>query len=92
MYFSYENIIHVQYLFLQKKALCCRNTCYDSLITGKSAKSSKSAKKPASGKQDKDVIEEVQITKLNLQGQLQAAQAQKTDVSIDFSSLPPIAK
>ena len=62
-----------------------------SIITGKSAKSTKSAKKPVSGNKDKDVTEEVQITKLNLQGQLQT-QTQKTDVSIDFSSLPPIAK
>ena len=59
-------------------------------LSGPSAKSTKSGKKPASGK-DKDVIEEVQITKLNLQGQLQA-QAQKPDNSIDFKSLPPIAK
>ena len=48
-------------------------------------------KKPGAGKEKKDVTEEVQITKLNLQGQLQA-QTQKTDASIDFSSLPPIAK
>lgn len=63
----------------------------DISLRGPSAKSTKSGKKPASGKPDSNIIEEVQITKLNLQGQLQA-QAQKPDNSIDFSSLPPIAK
>ena len=61
------------------------------VISGPSAKSAKSGKKQPSGKKDADVTEEVQIMKLNLQGQLQG-QTQKTDNSIDFSSLPPIAK
>lgn len=56
------------------------NICF---VSAQSSKSTKSGKKTT----DANVVEEVHITKLNLQGQIH-----KQDTAHEIGSLPPITK